>query len=427
MSEEEIEIKSEEIQDILTRVPHKIIRLSNTFFVTFIFTLVFLSCIVEYPNVITAEIIITSENPPEKLVAKTSGKIQKIFIKNNHFVYKNTPLAIIENSANDNDVFLLKSIVDTVEINNTNFKFPLEKLPTLSLGTIQSAYAEFEKDYIVYKLNKNLNPYQIDITAQNTETLQQQQRLDILINQKEFIQKEFNYKNKELERNKNLYKKGMISTQEWEYKNIEYLQYEKNINNINSQILQLHSSLNYLTQSKKSTILNQNKENVILLKNAIISFNQLKKSINEWEMNFVLRSSIFGKVSFMKIWSENQNVNVGETIFVIIPEDITNYIGKAKATTFNSGKIKIGQEVNIRLESYPDYEFGIIKGNVNSFSLISDKENYLFIDVILPSGLETSYNKQIIFQQEMSGTADIITEKSRLIEKLFHRFRNTKR
>jgi len=214
MSEKETELTSEEIQDIITHVPRKIIRLSSIFFAAFIFILVFLSWIIEYPNVITAEIIITSENPPEKLIAKTSGRIQKIFIKNKCFVYKNTPLAIIENSANYNDVFLLKSIADTIKINNTNFKFPLEKLPALNLGMIQDAYAEFEKNYLSYELNKNLNIYQVDITAQGVEILQQQQRLNILINQKEIIQKELNYKKKELNRNRNLYEKGIISTQE---------------------------------------------------------------------------------------------------------------------------------------------------------------------------------------------------------------------
>ena len=37
---------------------------------------------------------------------------------------------------------------------------------------------------------------------------------------------------------------------------------------------------------------------------------------------------------------------------------------------------------------------------------------------LLPKGLETSYKKQIPFQQEMTGTADIITEDLRLIERI---------
>ncbi|WP_367276796.1 hypothetical protein [Flavobacterium sp.] len=46
------------------------------------------------------------------------------------------------------------------------------------------------------------------------------------------------------------------------------------------------------------------------------------------------------------------------------------------------------------------------------------------IDISLPNGLETSYKKQISFQQEMSGTADIVTDDLRLIERLLYQFRD---
>src|SRR5690606_530486 len=162
-----IELRSEEVQDILTRVPHWMIRWGNVL-ILFIIVLIFLfSWFIKYPDIITTQITITTQIPPEKLVAKSSGKIEKIFVENRGFVTKNTPLAVIENPADYNDVFLLKSVVDSITINNDDFIFPLEKLPVLNLGTIESAYALFQKDYLAYKLNKDLEPYQIEITAQN--------------------------------------------------------------------------------------------------------------------------------------------------------------------------------------------------------------------------------------------------------------------
>jgi len=90
----------------------------------------------------------------------------------------------------------------------------------------------------------------------------------------------------------------------------------------------------------------------------------------------------------------------------------------------NSGKIKIGQEVNIRLANYPDRQFGVLKGKVKSISLTPDKEGNLLIDISLPKGLTTSYKTEIHFQQEMSGNADVITEDLRLIERLLYQFRS---
>ncbi|MNL75900.1 hypothetical protein D3C87_2017790 [compost metagenome] len=53
-----------------------------------------------------------------------------------------------------------------------------------------------------------------------------------------------------------------------------------------------------------------------------------------------------------------------------------------------------------------------------------DKDGNLLLDVSLPNGLETSYKKQIVFQQEMKGTAEIVTEDLRLLERIMHQFRN---
>ena len=42
------------------------------------------------------------------------------------------------------------------------------------------------------------------------------------------------------------------------------------------------------------------------------------------------------------------------------------------------------------------------------------------VDVELPKKLVTTYEKEIEFKQEMTGTADIITEDLRLIERFFY-------
>ncbi|MES2544547.1 MAG: HlyD family efflux transporter periplasmic adaptor subunit [Bacteroidota bacterium] len=176
-------------------------------------------------------------------------------------------------------------------------------------------------------------------------------------------------------------------------------------------------------RNTKFTKISGTKEDVNLESNKIQAFYQLKKSIRDWEMKYVLSSSIAGIVTFLQIWTKNQTVNLGDTVFAIIPNNENGYIGKVKALAQNSGKIKTGQLVNIRLTNYPDKEFGIIRGLVKTISLTPDKEGNLLIDITLPNGLETSYKKQLIFQQEMSGTSDIVTEDLRLIERLLYQFR----
>jgi multidrug resistance efflux pump len=419
-----IELRSEEVQEILTKVPHWMIRWGNVVILTVLLSLLVMSWIVKYPDIVTSEITITTQIPPQRLITKSSGRIEKIFIKNGETVSANTALAVIENTARYQDVFLLKSIIDTLKIDKSFIRFPFESLPSMQLGEIEGPFAVFEKDFIAYSLNRKLQPYKVEGAAQNYEVIEIKERLNLLQQQKQISETEIQLKKKELDRYKKLYDKGIISTQEWETKNLDYLQTEKNLRGLSSSISQMKSSLNDLNKNSKSTKINETKDDVSLFRNAIQSYNQLKKAIADWELAYVLRSSISGEVSFMQVWTENQTITAGDNVFSIIPKESDNYIGKIKAKAQNSGKIKIGQNVNIRLANYPDREFGVIRGKIQSISLTPDKEGNILIDVSLPNKLETSYHKKIAFRQEMSGTADIITQDLRLMERLLYQFRD---
>ena len=417
----EIELRSEEVQEILTRVPNWMIRWGSVVILLILLSLFFVSWVVKYPDVITTQIIITTNIPPEKLVAKVSGKIEALLVNDRTLVSRNMPLAVIENSANYEAVFLLKSIVDTINIDKN--KFPFKKLKSAQLGEIESFYAIFQKESIADELNTNLKPYKVEGMAQSYEAIQLKERLNLLESQKNNNQSELVLQKSDLERYEGLYKKGIIAAQELEKHKLNYLQVDRNYKSLLSTISQLKSSLNELNKNSKTTQINENKENINLERNVIQAFYGLKKAIKDWELNYVLRSSVDGKVSFLQLWSANQNVEAGATIFVVIPSKENGYIGKVKAPAQNSGKIQIGQNVNIRLANYPDSEFGIIKGVIKAISLTPDKDGNLLINVSLPKGLETSYKKQIVFQQEMCGTADIVTEDLRLIERILYQFR----
>lgn len=139
-------------------------------------------------------------------------------------------------------------------------------------------------------------------------------------------------------------------------------------------------------------------------------------------MKYVLNSKIEGTVSFLNYWSKSQTVNQGDLVFTILPAEKSSFIAKLKTPAQNLGKVKIGQTVNIKLQNYPDYEFGVLKGTVNHISEITNKEGFYTIDVTLPEKLITSYNKVIEFKQEMRGSAEIVTEDLRLIQRFFYQF-----
>jgi multidrug resistance efflux pump len=246
--------------------------------------------------------------------------------------------------------------------------------------------------------------------------------LSNLENQKTIHEKELHFKQTDLERQKSLFDRGVIAAQEYEYKQLEYLQAERSLKNMSNSISITREAISSAHKTHKGTEIHRTKEEIVLLKNVIQSYHILKERLKDWELKYVLKSELEGNVTFLKVWSENQSVNQGDLVCTIVPSHQKQYVAKLKTPAFNSGKIKVGQLVHLKLDNYPETEFGMLQGEVQNISLTPDHEGLYIIDVKLPSQLITSYHKEIKFQQEMTATAEIITEDLVLIERLFYSF-----
>ncbi len=419
-----INIRSEEVQEILTAVPNWMIRWGNTLILILLFLFLLMSYFIKYPDVIPTQVVVTTVIPPEKIYAKASGKFDAFFVKDTDSIKANKPMAIIENSAKYQDVLFLKSITDTLKTDYTNFNFPITEIPLLFLGDIESAYAMFESNYTEYYLYKKLQPFKNDFSANKLSVNETKNRLQILISQQKIYKKELVFKEKDLKRNRLLYQKGILSKREIEQKELDFLREQRAYQNLKSSISNLREGISNSNRSLKGNEIKKVQEENRMLKQVIQSYNLLKKSIKDWEMRYVLKASVNGKVSLLNVYNQNQSVRQGDLVFTVIPNDYKGYVGKIKAPVRNSGKLKIGQKVNIKLSNYPSEEFGMLQGTIKSISLISDKDGNYLIDVELPNNLDTTYKKRLPFKQEMQGTAEIITEDLRLMERFFYQLRS---
>ncbi len=421
---DDIKLRSEDVQEILTQVPMWMIRWGSTLFLILILLVLLLGWFIKYPDVIEGEALITTQIPPQKEYAMISAKIDTIYVKDSQSVSANTYLAVLENTANPSDVFYLSSILDTITFTNHSIDFPMEKLPMLFLGAVDQSFALFENSYFQYKLNQQLQPFSNEAIANKISLSELQGRLSSLTAQHALFESEYSFKKNEVDRNKILFDKGVISQQEFENKQLELLTAERNFKNSGVSISQIREAIGGARKASKGTEISRTRAETQLLKSTIQSFNQLKKAIKDWENTYVLKSEIDGEVSFHNYWDENQTVTQGDLVFTIIPSNNSNYIAKVKAPTRNSGKIEVGQAVNVKLQNYPETEFGMLRGTVENISLTPDEQGLYLVDVSLPEKLFTSYKKEIDFKQEMSGKAEIITEDLRLLERFFYQFRD---
>jgi len=129
--------RSEEVREILGRKPTWMIRWGTVLVLGILAVLGFLSWAVTYPEVIPARIVLTSENPPIDVYARTSGRIARLFVADSQEVQAGTLLALLENSARWEDVQRLRRILDTLRAPTRGQEPALEQqaIPlALSLG-----------------------------------------------------------------------------------------------------------------------------------------------------------------------------------------------------------------------------------------------------------------------------------------------------
>lgn len=92
--QDNLQNRSEEVQEIFSYVPNWIVNSGNM--LVFLFLLLAISWIVKYPDVITAEVVVTTKIPPENIFAKSTGQIESILVNNNSQVTKNTIIGVLE-------------------------------------------------------------------------------------------------------------------------------------------------------------------------------------------------------------------------------------------------------------------------------------------------------------------------------------------
>jgi multidrug resistance efflux pump len=145
----------------------------------------------------------------------------------------------------------------------------------------------------------------------------------------------------------------------------------------------------------------------------------LRAAINMWELNYLFTSPINGRVSFTELWNENQNLSAGSVVVSVVPEDELLVRARIKFPVLNSGKVKEGQRVNIKLENFPHQEFGMLVGKMGKISTVPNGAFYS-ADVILPDGLVTSYGDRLPMVQQGIGKAEILTEEVSLLMRFFN-------
>jgi multidrug resistance efflux pump len=423
-SDRRVELKSNEVEDMLGRVPGWITRNGMVLFVFLFALILFGSWVFKYPDTRQARIVVTSIHPPADIKARTSGKIVRLFVENDEYVEDGEVLAMIENPADFDDVILLKnslSFFDSVSMEVITEELP--ELNNVELGTIQSDYSIFLKVYRDYIEFIRIDYHQRKIETARSE-LEKQQVYTRSLSERASIQEQaYDLALRQFNRNATLFEEGVISTSDLEVSRAEMLAERNKRQEIISLMAENNISIARTENQIVDLELRQQEEHSGMISELEESRNNLKASISSWEQNFLLVAPVSGSVTFTRFWSENQNVKSGEKVLTIVPAESGSMIGKISLPLQGAGKVSVGDQVNIQFDNFPHLEYGMVKGFVNNISGVPD-DGFYAVEVVLPNGLRTYYNTEILFSQNMQGDAEIFTDKKRLLERVLNPIRS---
>lgn len=418
-----VELRSEEVQEVMDRVPSWIIRCGITVLFTIVVILLAGSYWFKYPDVITSEVTISTQKPPAYILARASGRLEQLYVVNGQKVKQNTNLGVIENSANAEDVLALWETLRKWELCGYTLEegeklFSSSGYARKNLGEIQAIYASFISALSESLQAQKLGYYAKKMVSLENQLLSQSKYHDQVKSQYDLAIQQQKLAHSTYSRDSILHSRNAMIEAEFEQSGTQYLQ---SLQSKESARMSLTQTSIQIEQSKaalldlKKQALEEEQRYMLALKH---STEQLIAQLTSWEQKYLLKSPVDGKVTFLSVWSSNQNVEIGKSIFVVAPDKASAPLGQASLPLQGSGKVKPGQIVNIRLNNFPDQEFGYIKGIVKSVSPVPTAEGTYIVDIALPQGLKTNYGKELPITQEMKGSAEIVTEDLRLIERL---------
>jgi len=410
--------RSELVQEIVSSKPSFILRYGIIFFLFVLILLITACWFIQYPDIVSTKAKLTSINAPKEVTTKTSGKLLKLFAKENEQAKQGEILGYMESIASHQGVIDLSTNIDTsvslLHKNNLQNALSYLKNNYNNLGELQINYQSFSTSYQIFKnyLSNGFYLRKKNMLANDLSYLQKMHTN--LLQQKGLNTEDLALQQKTFDANKSLKEDKVISEFDYRNETSKLISKKLSLPQISSSIIS-----NEAQQNEKQKEIAELQNTISQQKNIFIqALNTFKSQIEDWKKKYLLIAPIDGKIAFATFLQENQQLQANQIICFINPEN-TQYYAEVYIPQANFGKVRIGQEVLLKFPSYPFQEYGSVSGKLDFISNINTDSGYL-AKVILPRGLNTSYKKQVQFRDGLVAQGEIITQNMRLLERFYY-------
>lgn len=423
MQADDLEIRSEEVQEILGTPPKWITRWGTLMALVFFVMLGWIGYWVKYPDVVTAEVLVTSSDPARRLRAPQGALITQVLVENEDTVAAGEVLLVYNSNANVEDVLVLGNAVESIEIPTEEKLMQFDFGKDLLLGSLRDNLYQFFKKQEELTLKKSRDGNELDVSQLRQQIRIAQRNIEYAKKQRETLEVQHRLANQEYTRQKNLYSKNLTPINKVREAEQNKLEKERQLQAAESEIQTNDDMIDLYRKEINGVQRSSSVSENTVAKGLIDEFVKLQKAIETWKAENLVVAPTSGIVLLTNDNVRNNSyVQREEDLMVIMPLVTKENIGRVSLNPYGSGKVLVGQKAIIKLNSYPFQEFGALAGEISWKGKIP-VDDRIPVEVKFPNGLITNTGYQVENSQEMVGTVEIITDRKRLIEWIFENFR----
>lgn len=408
---------SEEVNEIITAVPSWILRWGITLVFFILAAIILGSALISYPDVVKAPLKINAINAPKTIISYQPGKLVQILVKDNQVVYRGQSLAYIESTAKHEDVLRLRKHLAVLNQQLGKMDLKIEYLPNnLSLGELQSAYQSFYQEFLRFSGTQSGGFYLSQKSYLKKDLSEINKLREQILKQKQIQQQEFSNIQEEYHNYKTLKSKNVISNSEFKAQENKYLSSKYPLEQTATALI--NNDASYLAKRKELATL----ENTINEERSkfVQALSRMIIETEAWLHNYVISTNTSGKVTYVGILQENQNITANQELFIVNPGN-GNFFGQMQIPQYNMGKVRMGQRVLVKLRSYPFEEYGSIDGKVSYLTDAALGDSIFFAKIEFSKIPKSIAKNPIVLKPGLIGDAEIITKESSLLQRFLRK------
>lgn len=415
------DLRSETMQDIMTRVPAWVTRWGTTVLVLFFAALFVFAAVIRYPDVVRGDAVLTTVRPPIGIHAPRAAIIDSLFVEEGGMVGVGDVLFTTRSETRLHPADAMRDHISSMVVR------PLDSLrsdsvpapPRDALGELGDEYARHREAFgrLVFALERDPAPLTeagLEGSVARLRAMNATLREQLSACRTEQALLETNARN-----DRDLRDRGVISERQYQETLTEFeekrsacrdLEVAMDANRVRMSELEVER----ITQdvSGDENILVRYSEWLEAAEAYLVAF-------DAWSAENVVVAPVAGRVSFQGVRDAGQYVEPQERVLTLVQPDSPIRV-TARLPQRDIGKVLPGQDVQLKLDGYDYYEFGAVMGRVEAISPVADEDVYR-VEVDLVDGLTTPQGHTLGFRQGMTATAEVITSERSVLQRLVGR------